>query len=682
MSETANLNLMNFKQITNTLGADMQALEGFSRELNLTESADALRTLTDRINNDRFNVAILGEFRRGKSTLINALLNTPVLPTDVLPTTATLNRVTYGPTKLARVEFKDGHAEEIPLEQLKDYVTKLTDESAERAKTVQEAVVYFPTNFCRNNVDLIDTPGLNDEQAVTDVTYSVIPKVDAAIFVIMPGAPFSMSEEEFLEKKLLTADVGRVLFVVTRMDEYTPEEQTRLLEHIGGSIRTKLLKKAEQVLADDPAALDTFRRKLGELKVIGVSSQQAMKAREANDEAMLAKSGFPVFESELERLLTMERGVITLQQQTNRILAAASDLYQAIQIRTSAMSLNEDEFRSRCGKAEAEIAGVKENKRREFARLDGAREQLVRSLAPMAQQYWDSQRAEAAAIIERESVTREDIAEGALSDTQQRLQDKIRSSCERASQLYAERIQNAINASLGQEIDRMADFTASVTEAFQRIQGVFEIDTTMRGQQNPMVATVLNYFTLGGGSGFSGYKMAGWKGAVLGGLSGGAATLASGAALGALIGLIGLPVTWPLVIIGGLAASAIGAFTGKKAVLHFLPDRRIEQFKSEYKAKITEAIDRMQKESDLSAQICSQAQEAFEALKAKVSADIDATLSGVQQTLDDVRRDFSTRKAEQEQKAARYAAILESAKGIGERSLAVQEQLKTLAEKA
>lgn len=70
--------------------------------------ADKLDEELERIKTKKYNVAVVGEFRRGKSSLINALLGLPVLPADATPTTATVNRITYGAEPSVTIHYKDG----------------------------------------------------------------------------------------------------------------------------------------------------------------------------------------------------------------------------------------------------------------------------------------------------------------------------------------------------------------------------------------------------------------------------------------------------------------------------------------------------------------------------------------------------------------------------------------------
>ena len=96
--------------------------------------------------------------------------------------------------------FKDGVHQEVAIDRLEDYVTKLTAESEDIAANVKEAIVSYPVAYCQNNVDIIDTPGLNDESNMDEVTLSVLPHVDAAIMVILAQPPLVIRKEGFSKK--------------------------------------------------------------------------------------------------------------------------------------------------------------------------------------------------------------------------------------------------------------------------------------------------------------------------------------------------------------------------------------------------------------------------------------------------------------------------------------------------
>src|SRR5215510_7431510 len=98
------------------LSNDLRALRKHALDLGLDGSAGEIAGVLTRMESDKFSVVVVGEFKRGKSTFINALLGVDVLPADVLPTTATLNRVTYGYDKRAVVDYYDGRRDTIAFD--------------------------------------------------------------------------------------------------------------------------------------------------------------------------------------------------------------------------------------------------------------------------------------------------------------------------------------------------------------------------------------------------------------------------------------------------------------------------------------------------------------------------------------------------------------------------------------
>ena len=120
----------------------MKEIGNLCDQLEMGETKKDLDIRRKKLMNHKFAVGFMGEFKRGKSTVINALLGQEIMPADILACTATMNRVTYDMTPHAQVIFSDGSVTELPVDQIKEYVTKLTEESEKRAESVEEAVVY------------------------------------------------------------------------------------------------------------------------------------------------------------------------------------------------------------------------------------------------------------------------------------------------------------------------------------------------------------------------------------------------------------------------------------------------------------------------------------------------------------------------------------------------------------
>jgi hypothetical protein len=113
--------------------------------------------LADRVAAGRFHVAVLGEFKRGKSTVINALVGYPVLPTGVVPCTAVITEVRSG-SGSATVLHLDGTIEPVAVGQIPDFVTETAN--PENRRGVERVVVAVPGSLLDSGLVIVDTPGV------------------------------------------------------------------------------------------------------------------------------------------------------------------------------------------------------------------------------------------------------------------------------------------------------------------------------------------------------------------------------------------------------------------------------------------------------------------------------------------------------------------------------------------
>src|SRR4030043_1234292 len=114
--------------------------------------------LREKIENNVFNLVVLGQFKRGKTTLINALLGAEILPTAIVPLTSIATILKYDEILKINVYFNDGKVTEINPENLSEYVTERGNPRNE--KDVQEVVITYPSSYLKDGVMLIDTPGV------------------------------------------------------------------------------------------------------------------------------------------------------------------------------------------------------------------------------------------------------------------------------------------------------------------------------------------------------------------------------------------------------------------------------------------------------------------------------------------------------------------------------------------
>ena len=349
----------------------LRKLKDFAIKLQLSELEPDIEEIIQKLAHDSFSLAVVGEFKRGKSTFLNALLGADILPSDVLPTTAAINRVTYGLTSRVKLIFRDGREEFIEIAQLKDYVTQLTPESEQTALQIQEAIVYYPVSYCRNNnLDLIDTPGLSDQANLTRITLSVLPQVDAAIFVTMAQSPLSTTESNFLTENLLTQDLGKVIFVITGIDLcQSPEDITKVIQYVKKQLQKIIIEYAKANFEPNSREYQSYIGKIGELKVFGVSANQALQGKVKGDEDLLKQSRFPAFEASLKRFLEQERGIILLQVPTYKAIAYSQRILQRIDSKNSDLLQQQQELEQIYQKELARLKTQEDNYRQQLSDL-------------------------------------------------------------------------------------------------------------------------------------------------------------------------------------------------------------------------------------------------------------------------------------------------------------------------
>lgn len=655
----------NYKQTVIELTGDLQKLLEFSEKMKLEGNALAIKDVLRRLLEDTFSVAIIGEFKRGKSTLINALLGKNVLPMDVLPTTATLNKILYGITPFVRIVYKDGKVEEIEIDKLNNYVTKLTKESEEVARTIKEASVFYPVNYCKNGVTIIDTPGLNDDQTMTEVTMSVLPQIDAALMVIMAQAPFSDSEREFLESKVITSDLGRVLFVVTGIDLLDEDDVERVLANITNRIQEHVIAKAEAAYGNDSKEFEAYKRKIGKVRVFGVSAKKALKAKIKGDQAMLDQSRFPAFETALEKFLTEDRGAIMLSVPVNRIKTSAIEIAKAAQLREYALAVEKKEFDRRYTLAMDEIERIRKDRQAEFNRINEAAQRTFNGLLPLIRNFWPSLETAATRAIDSYTITADDIKDANINRTQEALTKAVRNAISKESQNLTERMQASINKALENEAERLSAFENEFFQSTERIQNLFTVNLQPSENDTFIVSAIAStVFGYGVGGIYMGYKEAGWKGALLGGATSFAGVFTSGLGVALLTTALAIPFTWPVALVSLVIGSITGTFTSKWALDKVFSKGKIEKFKASFTESVLKEMAKMRAEDNFTESVREQVQGAFDALKNKIRTETDTILGDTQNQLTQIKVELAQNALSSDKEKEDLSLMLESINSI------------------
>jgi GTP-binding protein EngB required for normal cell division len=302
------------------------------------ELAARAARLAERLERRRFNVAVLGEFKRGKSTLVNALLGADVLPAGVLPLTAVVTEVAYGPPG-ATVFHEDGTEKEIALSELAGYVTETANPA--NALHVKRVEARLPAELLRTGVVLVDTPGTGSVFRHDAAAARALLEADGAIVVFSADAP--LSEEE---RKLLAALSERqapTFFVLNRVDHLNPSEREEVGRFVAAAMADELGRHERLWPLSARTALGA--RLAGELpsKEEGGDFAQFYEAFSRFIDFDLVKARLETAKAELARLAqelegslaievaTAELDAATLAERVKRLRAAAAEQRQAFE---------------------------------------------------------------------------------------------------------------------------------------------------------------------------------------------------------------------------------------------------------------------------------------------------------------------------------------------------------------
>lgn len=218
--------------------ARLARLATLAEELGAGSVANDALELSARVAEGRFYVACVGQFKRGKSTLINALIGEPVLPTGFIPVTAVPTVIRFGQHLHTRIRLHDGSWSEVPVSELKQYVTE--ELNPENKKRVQGAEAFIPSPLLSSGMCIVDTPGLGSVfSGNSATTQAFIPHIDAALVVV--GADPPIAGEELTLVEAVGKQVHDLILVLNKADRTTDAERVA-----AATFTRQLLKKKLQ----------------------------------------------------------------------------------------------------------------------------------------------------------------------------------------------------------------------------------------------------------------------------------------------------------------------------------------------------------------------------------------------------------------------------------------------------
>ncbi len=322
-----------------------------------------------RLERDKFVLAVVGEFSSGKSFLLNALLGkfryeesaggnkqlVGLLATDINPSTATITELDYGNQDEANAVFEDGRIERIPLDRLNRFIAVGTgdagtihDATKDERDAPTRVVVKTDSPFLQRGFVVADTPGLASiNPAHRRATLQFLPTADAVLYLIDTQQPFTEGDASFLG--IVRQHIDSIFIVQTKIDLWEqPQSDGRpAWEHAYERISTMAAIHAP----------GTY--------VYALSARQYVEGMLAHDEQAIDESRFPRFLAALDASLIRRTGRARLRRASERVSTAIDDALAQIAADDAMLALDEAALTARRAQVVPTLQALDERARAE-----------------------------------------------------------------------------------------------------------------------------------------------------------------------------------------------------------------------------------------------------------------------------------------------------------------------------
>ncbi|WP_321372199.1 dynamin family protein [uncultured Desulfuromusa sp.] len=320
-----------------------------------------LESISQRLLAGKFRLAVLGQFKRGKSTFLNALLGEELLPTDILPATAIPTFISAAEEIEIQVAFSS--EEEIVKfspssgQSISDFLTEFVTEKGnpKNQRMVARVDIGHPADILKQGIVLIDTPGIGSTyKHNTEVAYQILPQCDAAIFLVSADPPITEMELDYLKE--IKQCLPRTFFLLNKVDYLDDREKTTSLRFLSDQL----------IPLYDGAPL-----------VLPISAKLGLNARLAAKNDSWKASGMEQVEKNLIDFFAREKQKtlqVSLQRRTSDQL---NHINMQLQLSLKALILPEEELKQRIEQFRQSLPDVEREKQAAGDILSGDLKRIV-----------------------------------------------------------------------------------------------------------------------------------------------------------------------------------------------------------------------------------------------------------------------------------------------------------------
>lgn len=305
-SSTAHRDIERIREVIDRLSDNKELASILGHEF--TDSVNDWKALIEKRSSEPFTLVILGDFKRGKSTIINALLGKEIAPSNVSPETYTINEISYGEERRVDAVLENG--QRMPLE--------LTDITRDRLEVLMKM---FPAKVeyldIKDNapilkeIRIVDTPGLSDLDDLDRQVTEYLVNADAIMYAASSLLPFSETEQIYLAAHVQPRRFGMLYVLVNMIDALNSQSDA---DKIMRRFRTLSEKIVPNAIVYGISGADELRRKLGQTRLPDKGTKDFYETQ------------FMQFEMSLQRDIILKKDII----RTERVITMLDDMVNEI----------------------------------------------------------------------------------------------------------------------------------------------------------------------------------------------------------------------------------------------------------------------------------------------------------------------------------------------------------------
>ncbi len=336
-----------------------------------------------RLEEGLLRVAVLGQFKRGKSTLLNAFLGAPLLPTGVTPVTAIPTFIKAGPKTTARITFKTRKETLVISDEaiipaiLEQHISET--ENPRNSLGVQSVEIEARSKFLDQGIVLVDTPGIGSTFLHnTKAAESILTECDAAVFVVSPDPPITEAEVSYLGR--VQELIPKIFFALNKIDLLDFRERG-IAEHF-----------LANVLKEQPNITQPVR-------IFCVSARHGLQAKQDSDPQALAASGLQHLEQVLAEELAREKRTLVLAIGRQRSISLIGELLFQSALEHKALLMPHEVLKQKAAIFDSSVSKFESERQSlsDFLSID--RKRLLQELERETERLWKSAQKEVCKFV-------------------------------------------------------------------------------------------------------------------------------------------------------------------------------------------------------------------------------------------------------------------------------------------